>query len=77
MPAGTNLPGTTIEIIRPVSARGARAVLFDFDGTLSLIRSGCRPTLAMTKVQAYRARRKLGKLVEKGLAEGWLDNETS
>ncbi|HUA85530.1 MAG TPA: HAD family hydrolase [Bryobacteraceae bacterium] len=29
-----------IEPIRPVSAARARAVLFDFDGTLSLIRSG-------------------------------------
>jgi phosphoglycolate phosphatase len=29
-----------IEIIRPASARGARVALFDFDGTLSLIRTG-------------------------------------
>ncbi len=40
VPEGTFLPGTSIEIIRPVNASGARAVLFDFDGTLSLIRSG-------------------------------------
>ncbi len=37
---GTFLPGTAIERIRPATARSARAVLFDFDGTLSLIRSG-------------------------------------
>ena len=37
----TFLPGTRIEIINPSLPRGAcRAVLFDFDGTLSLIREG-------------------------------------
>jgi len=40
VPEGTRLAGTQIELIRQVSANGARAVLFDFDGTLSLIRSG-------------------------------------
>ena len=35
------LPGTEIEIIRPPSSRARlRSVLFDFDGTLSLIREG-------------------------------------
>ncbi|OHB78291.1 MAG: haloacid dehalogenase [Planctomycetes bacterium RBG_16_64_10] len=34
------MPETQIELIRPSNARSARAVLFDFDGTLSLIRSG-------------------------------------
>jgi len=35
------LPGTRIEIVRPVERRGPpRHVLFDFDGTLSLIREG-------------------------------------
>ena len=35
------LPGTEIEIVRPDMARGQFAsVLFDFDGTLSLIREG-------------------------------------
>jgi phosphoglycolate phosphatase-like HAD superfamily hydrolase len=35
------LPGTRIEVIHPEFPRGhARAVLFDFDGTLSLIREG-------------------------------------
>ncbi len=37
---GAPLPGTSIEVVRPVDARAARAALFDFDGTLSLIRSG-------------------------------------
>ena len=40
IPAGEFLPGTCIELRRPVSCPAARAVLFDFDGTLSLIRSG-------------------------------------
>jgi phosphoglycolate phosphatase len=31
---------STIEMVRPASASGARVALFDFDGTLSLIRSG-------------------------------------
>ena len=35
------LPGTTIEIVRPVGDRQPpRHVLFDFDGTLSLVREG-------------------------------------
>ncbi len=35
------LPGTSIEVVRPVSLREPpRHVLFDFDGTLSLIREG-------------------------------------
>jgi len=41
VPAGNVLPGTRIEVIRtPLDTRGISAVLFDFDGTLSLIRSG-------------------------------------
>jgi len=38
--AGSRLSGTEIEVIREVDTCSARAVLFDFDGTLSLIRSG-------------------------------------
>jgi len=40
VPNGTCLPATQIEIMRAVTAGNVRAVLFDFDGTLSLIRSG-------------------------------------
>ncbi len=40
VPGGAVLPGTRIEIIRRCRAPQARAVLFDFDGTLSLVRSG-------------------------------------
>ena len=40
VPEGTRIPGTEIELIRPANAVTAHAVLFDFDGTLSLIRSG-------------------------------------
>jgi phosphoglycolate phosphatase-like HAD superfamily hydrolase len=40
-PAPRYLPGTRIEVVRPGFARGrARVALFDFDGTLSLIREG-------------------------------------
>ncbi|RMG01444.1 MAG: HAD family hydrolase [Planctomycetota bacterium] len=38
--APTFLPGTHIEIVRSVSTRRYRHALFDFDGTLSLIREG-------------------------------------
>lgn len=39
--AGEFLPGTSIEIIREPAGRGEyRHVLFDFDGTISLIREG-------------------------------------
>lgn len=38
---GTPLPGTAIEVVREPAGRGRyRHVLFDFDGTLSLIREG-------------------------------------
>ena len=37
---GTFLPETQIEILRDVAATDAKAVIFDFDGTLSCIRSG-------------------------------------
>jgi len=41
MGSGTLLPGTHIEIINPAIERGkVRFALFDFDGTLSLIREG-------------------------------------
>jgi phosphoglycolate phosphatase-like HAD superfamily hydrolase len=40
VPDGTFIPGTEIEVLRNRHAGAARAVLFDFDGTLSLIRSG-------------------------------------
>jgi phosphoglycolate phosphatase-like HAD superfamily hydrolase len=40
-PVPAFLPGTAIEIVRPrASARPPRHALFDFDGTLSLIREG-------------------------------------
>lgn len=34
------LPGTAIELVRPFPHRRPRAAVFDFDGTLSLIRGG-------------------------------------
>jgi phosphoglycolate phosphatase len=41
VPAGEMVPGTDIEVIAaPLDAGAVSAVLFDFDGTLSLIRSG-------------------------------------
>lgn len=42
LPAATQvIPGSSIEIVRPIPAPGVfRHVLFDFDGTLSLIREG-------------------------------------
>lgn len=40
-----------IEIIRATSARGARVALFDFDGTLSLIRTGWMQVMAPMMVE--------------------------
>ena len=41
VPGGETLPGTQIEVVRaPLDTSGINAVFFDFDGTLSLIRSG-------------------------------------
>jgi phosphoglycolate phosphatase len=48
---GTMIPGTQIEIMRPANARGALAALFDFDGTLSLIRSGWEETMIPMMVE--------------------------
>lgn len=48
----TNLPGTQIRILNPAVARGAiRHVLFDFDGTLSLIREGWQDVMVPMMVE--------------------------
>ncbi len=50
------LNGTGIEVIRPAaSAARARVALFDFDGTLSLIRSGWEQVMAPMMVEILRA----------------------
>jgi phosphoglycolate phosphatase-like HAD superfamily hydrolase len=50
------LPGTSIEIIRAVRAGiGIRHVLFDFDGTLSLIREGWPEVMVPMMVDELRA----------------------
>jgi len=51
VPSGEFLPGTCIEVVRRVKAAGTRAVLFDFDGTLSLIRSGWVEVMAPMMVE--------------------------
>ncbi|MGQ9574081.1 MAG: HAD family hydrolase [Thermoguttaceae bacterium] len=54
-PAGF-LPGTSIEIIRPIMRRQApRHVLFDFDGTLSLIREGWVDVMVPMMVEVLQA----------------------
>lgn len=46
------LPGSQIEIINPNVARGSiRSVLFDFDGTLSLIREGWQQVMVPMMVE--------------------------
>jgi phosphoglycolate phosphatase-like HAD superfamily hydrolase len=50
------LPGTNIEIIRPPDARKPpRHVLFDFDGTLSLIREGWMDVMVPMMVEILAA----------------------
>lgn len=44
-----------LEIIRPISAGRVRFVLFDFDGTLSLIREGWRQVMIPMMVEALLA----------------------
>ncbi len=49
------LPGTRIEVIRPDFPRGKiRAALFDFDGTLSLIREGWPQVMIPMMVEVLR-----------------------
>jgi len=49
------LPGTRIEIINPALARGdVRSALFDFDGTLSLIRQGWQSVMIPLMVEVLR-----------------------
>lgn len=52
-PAHTRfLPGTAIEIVRPpVRGRAFRSALFDFDGTLSLIRAGWQDVMIPMMVE--------------------------
>jgi len=55
-PAGSYLPGTHIEIINPSLARGQiRYALFDFDGTLSLIREGWQDVMIPMMVEKLAA----------------------
>jgi len=50
------LPGTGVEIVRPPRRRGPRRhVLFDFDGTLSLIREGWMDVMVPMMVEVLQA----------------------
>ncbi|MBN1639951.1 MAG: HAD family hydrolase [Anaerolineae bacterium] len=50
------LPGTAIEIVHPDLPRGhVHSVLFDFDGTLSLIREGWQGVMVPMMVEVLRA----------------------
>src|SRR5574340_1036131 len=50
------LPGTSIEIVRPPDRRRpAEHALFDFDGTLSLIREGCPDVMVPMMVEVLQA----------------------
>ncbi len=49
------LSGTTIEIIRPLKNFSPRHVLFDFDGTLSLIREGWQGVMIPMMVEELQA----------------------
>lgn len=50
------LPGTAIEIVRPPAARRPpRHVLFDFDGTLSLVREGWPEVMVPMMVEVLQA----------------------
>jgi len=51
----STLPDTTIEIIRPPKNFSPRHVLFDFDGTLSLIREGWQGVMIPLMVEELQA----------------------
>ena len=54
--AGKFLPGTNIEVIRPPAHRGPpQHVLFDFDGTLSLIREGWPQVMVPMMVEVLQS----------------------
>ena len=46
MAALAKLPGTDIELLRPITRGRIRHVLFDFDGTISLLREGWQGIMA-------------------------------
>ena len=53
--ATSSLPGTAVEIVRaPPRHEPPRHVLFDFDGTLSLIREGWPDVMIPMMVEASR-----------------------
>jgi phosphoglycolate phosphatase-like HAD superfamily hydrolase len=55
MTPSTFLPGTHIEIVAPPTPRGhVRSALFDFDGTLSLIRQGWQGVMIPLMVEILR-----------------------
>jgi len=69
--AGKFLPGTRIELINPNIPRGRfRSVLFDFDGTLSLVREGWQQVMIPMMVQVLKetgtdeSERELYRIVE-------------
>jgi phosphoglycolate phosphatase len=54
--SGRFVPGTTVEIVRPLRQRQPPAhVLFDFDGTLSLVREGWMDVMVPMMVSALQA----------------------
>jgi phosphoglycolate phosphatase len=56
VPAGRVLPGTAIELVRPlVRCRPPVHALFDFDGTLSLIREGWPEVMVPMMVEVLHA----------------------
>ena len=53
--SGQFLPGTNIEIVRPIDRRPPRHVLLDFDGTLSLVREGWPQVMVPMMVEVLQA----------------------
>ena len=61
-------PGDEIEVLRPELPRGRfRSVLFDFDGTLSLIREGWPQVMIPMMVEVLRQT----GTAESGVARSW------
>ena len=55
-PAATRwLPGSSVEIVREAAGRSIRHAVFDFDGTLSLIREGWPQVMVPMMVEVLQA----------------------
>ena len=72
----TYLPGTQIEIVNPQIERGCfRYAIFDFDGTVSILREGWQDIMAPVMINAIRGDHPATPEIEKAVRE-YIDEST-